>query len=156
MCKTVPFCTFFVLMSAMKHFFLLLLAVLAVSACGSSRRAASEMAQPSSWEGFDALQIIRAMGNPDRIDENGRGGSILRYDSTPDYSDPKYDILDPEAAKHAREYAYFYLDEEGVCYSVDTNRSLPAPPRRYSVGSRSSFWLDLLLWTPVILITLAL
>ena len=140
----------------MKKIFILLFAVVLVSACGSSRRVSTDMAGRPSWVGYDALTIIKTMGNPDRIDENGRGGSILRYDSTPDYSDPKYDILDPEAAKHAREYAYFYLDEEGVCYSVDTNHSLPAPPSQYSVGSRSSFWLDLLLWTPVILITLAL
>ena len=140
----------------MKKIFILLFAVVLVSACGSSRRVSTDMAGRPTWVGSEALDIIKAMGDPDRIDENGRGGSILRYDSTPDYSDPKYDILDPEAAKHAREYAYFYLDEEGVCYSVDTNHSLPAPPSQYSVGSRSSFWLDLLLWTPVILITLAL
>lgn len=140
----------------MKKIFILLFAVVLVSACGSSRRVSTDMAGRPTWVGSEALDIIKAMGDPDRIDENGRGGSILRYDSTPDYSDPKYDILDPEAAKNARKYAYFYLDEEGVCYSVDTNHSLPAPPSQYSVGSRSSFWLDLLLWTPVILITLAL
>ena len=154
MCKTVPFCTFFVQMTVMKHFFLLLMTVILVSACGSSRRVSTDMAGRPTWVGSEALDIIKAMGNPDRIDENGRGGSILRYDSTPDYSDPKYDILDPEAAKHAREYAYFYRDEEGVCYSVDTNHSLPAPPSRYSVGERTSVWLDLLIWIPIMAVTL--
>ena len=156
MCKTVPFCTFFVHSSAMKHFFLLLMTVILVSACGTSRRVSMDREGRPSWVGYDALTIIKTMGNPDRIDENGRGGSILRYDSAPDYSDPKYDILDPDAAKHAREYAYFYLDDEGTCYSVDTNRNLPTPPGYYSVATHSSFWLDLLVWTPVILITLIL
>ena len=140
----------------MKKIFILLFAVVLVSACGTSRRVSMDREGRPSWVGYDALTIIKTMGNPDRIDENGRGGSILRYDSTPDYSDPKYDILDPDAAKHAREYAYFYLNDEGTCYSVETNRSLPSPPNYYSVGARSSFWLDLLVWTPVILITLIL
>ena len=137
----------------MKRFFLLLLAVIAVSACGSSRRASREMAQQPSWEGFDAIQIIQAMGNPDRIDEDGRGGSILRYASLPDYDDPKYDILDPDPDSNQPEYAFFFLDEEGVCYRVDTNRNLPAPPNPYPSQVRRAFWFDVLVWAPVLLIT---
>ena len=137
----------------MKRFFLFILAVIAVTACGSSRRASSEMAQQPSWEGFDALQIIKAMGNPDRIDEDGRGGSILKYASLPDYDDPNYDILDPNPAPNRPDFAYFYLDDEGICYRVDTNRNLPAPPNPYPSQVRRAFWLDVLVWMPVLLVT---
>ena len=140
----------------MKKIFILLFAVVLVSACGTSRRVSMDREGRPSWVGYDALTIIKTMGNPDRIDENGRGGSILRYESAPDYTDPKYDILDPDAAKRTREYAYFYLDDEGTCYSVDTNRTLPAPPSLLPVDSHSSFWVDLLVWTPLVLITLIL
>jgi hypothetical protein len=137
----------------MKRFFLLLLAVIAVSACGTSGRVSSEMAQRPSWEGFDALQIIKAMGDPDRIDEDGRGGSILKYASVPDYDDPNYDILDPNPVPNKAEYAYFYLDDEGICYRVVTNRNLPSPPNPYPSQVRRAFWLDVLIWTPVLLLT---
>ena len=140
----------------MKKIFILLFAVVLVSACGSSRRVSADMEGRPSWVGYDALTIMKTMGNPDRIDENGRGGSILRYESAPDYTDPKYDILDPDASKRAREYAYFYLDDEGTCYSVDTNRNLPAPPSYFPADSHSSFWLDLLVWLPVVFVTVIL
>ena len=137
----------------MKHFFLLLMTVILVSACGSSRRVSTDMAGRPTWVGSEALDIIKAMGNPDRIDEDGRGGSILKYASLPDYDDPKYDILDPNPAPNRPDYAYFYLDEEGVCYRVDTNRNLPAPPNPYPSQVRRAFWLDVLVWAPVLLIT---
>ena len=51
--------------------------------------------------------------------------------------------LDPEASKRPRQYARFYLDSEGTCYHVDTNRPLPATPSATS-PVRVSFgaWFD--------------
>ena len=137
----------------MKRFILLILAAVAVTACGSSRRAAAERAAVPSWVGYDALEIIRAMGNPDSIDEDGKGGSILRYVTHPDYEDPKYDILDADPVLFKPEYAYFYLDDEGICYRVDANRELAAPPSPYPSEVLRPFWLDVLIWTPVLLLT---
>lgn len=87
------------------------------------------------------MEIIDKMGDPSRIDEDGRGGSILVYETTPDYDDPSYDILDPNAATAERLYARFYLDREGDCYQVDANCGVPDAPRDYGDWS----WLDALL-----------
>lgn len=114
----------------MKHFLLLLSALALLTACGSARRV-SAADGTATWEGRTTSEIIRAMGDPDRIDTDGKGGSILVYESTPDYSSPDYDILAPEASASSRRYAHFYLNDEGRCYRVDTNRSLPVPYESY-------------------------
>ena len=137
----------------MKHFILLLSALTLLTACGSSRRV-SAVDGPAAWEGRTTSEIMRAMGDPDRIDPDWKGGSILVYESAPDYSSPDYDILDPAASARARRYANFYLDDEGVCYRVDTNRNLPAPYDSY----RSFRWLavpfavDVLVYLPLLVL----
>ena len=137
----------------MKHILLLLLAAVAVTACGSARRVSTD--PPQSWTGCSTSEILEAMGDPVRIDTDGKGGSILVYESAPDYSSPDFDILDPDAKEgRSRKYAHFFLDEEGICYKVDTNRSLPAPPRLPYYESTSTFWIDLLFYLPLIAITI--
>ena len=131
----------------MKHFLLLLSALALLTACGPSRRV-SAADGTATWEGRTTSEIIRAMGDPDRIDTDGKGGSILVYETAPDYSSPDYDILAPEASASPRRYANFYLDEEGRCYRVDTNRNLPAPSRYPSVSAE--FWLDVLYYLPLL------
>ena len=138
----------------MKHFVLLLLAVATVTACGTSRRVSATGGTPS-WEGRTAEEILDKMGDPSRIDTDGKGGSILVYESSPDYSSPDYDILAPEASAAPRRYANFYLDQEGFCYRVDTNRNLPAPSRYDRPSVSAEFWLDLL-WSLPLLTVLVL
>ena len=140
----------------MKRFlFLLIAATLSFTACSVTRRITTET-QPQTWEGVHALDIMQVMGNPDVIDEDGRGGSIIRYKSVPDDLDPSYDILDPEVSTRPQEYAYFYLDDEGVCYRVETNRNLPAAPSVLDFGNHSSIWFDLLVYLPLFLIGILL
>ena len=123
--------------------FILLAVVLAAISCSTTRKASQQTYTPS-WRGSSAQDIIAAMGNPDRIDEDGRGGSILVYESTADYDDPQYDILDPEASPKKGRQARFYLDQEGDCYHVESNYSLPAPPRDTVVDSGWG-WFDVLI-----------
>lgn len=139
----------------MKHFILLLSALALLTACGTSRRVSvSEGA--AAWEGRSTAEILRAMGDPDRIDADGKGGSILVYESAPDYSSPDYDILDPAASARPRRYANFYLSDEGVCYRVDTNRNLPAPPALYRSPFRAEVWLDILYYLPLLTLVILL
>ena len=137
----------------MKHFILLLFALALLTACGTTRRVSASEGT-AAWEGRTTSEIMRAMGDPDRIDPDGKGGSILVYESAPDYSSPDYDILDPAASARARRYANFYLSDEGICYRVDTNRNLPAPYDSY----RSFRWLavpfavDVLVYLPLLVL----
>jgi hypothetical protein len=135
----------------MKHFILFLAALALLTACGSSRQISAAVGT-DPWLGRDTEEILDRMGTPDRIDPDGKDGSILVYESAPDYSSPDYDILAPEAEVRPRRYAHFYLDDEGRCYRVDANRTLPAPYSVFRSEVLAEFWLDLLLSLPVLTI----
>ena len=136
----------------MKKLFLLLLVAALATSCVTYRQVSRE-ANPT-WAGRTTTQIIQAMGSPDRIDSDGAGGAILRYESQPDYEDPSYDILNPEPAPAERGHAYFYMTPEGVCYHVDSDRALPAPPDKPRSVIMGSIWLDMLVYLPLVLIFL--
>ena len=125
-----------------KAFYYLLAACLLFTACGTSRRVSSNQKQP--WVGATTSEILMTMGDPDRIDGDGKEGSVLVYESAPDFDDPGYDILDPQATVRKRTFAYFFLDREGTCYAVETNRSLPTPPNAGPKLFSSSLWADIL------------
>ena len=142
----------------MKKFFILLFVVVLATSCGVTRRAWREAS--ITWVGHSTQEILQEMGNPDKIDSDGKGGSILRYEAHPNYEDPKYDILDPDAKPDEGGYAYFYMDREGDCYMVDTNMKLPGPkygPYVYEdSGGSASIWVDILVYLPLLLIGILL
>lgn len=112
-----------------KVILLLLAAVVAFLSCSTTRRVSRETGgSDNSWVGNTTMDILHEMGDPARIDTDGKGGSILIYESNPGYDSPDYDILDPDASTRTRRYAYFYLDAEGLCYRVDSNIDLPYAP----------------------------
>ena len=136
---------------------LLLAASLALTACSVTRRvseASTEETDP--WIGCSAFDIMKVMDNPNYITEDGKGGSVLVYESTPDSSSPDYDILDPDVAARTRKYACFFVDEEGVCYRVEANYDLPAAPQMLYSGQRSTLWIDLLITIPLLTLSLVL
>ena len=153
MCRTEEFCTFFVASTDMKKIFILLFVVVLATSCGVTRRAWREAS--ITWVGHSTREILQEMGNPDKIDSDGKGGSILRYESHPNYEDPKYDILDPDAKLDEGGYAYFYMDREGDCYKVDTNRKLPHPDYGYSDlddDDGSSTWINIAFYLSLIVV----
>ena len=140
----------------MKKFFLLLAVLAVFTSCGVSRRVSSVESRNLSWVGHPTLEILQAMGNPDRIDNDGKDGSILRYESKPNYEDPSYDILDPAAKPGEGGYAYFYVDPEGDCYHVDATRKLPNPSYGFYERSEGELWVDILIYLPLLLIGILL
>ena len=149
MCKTEAFCTFFVFSKGMKHFILILAALAMLTACCSTRLV-SAADGTQRWSGRTTEDILGTMGDPDRIDPDGEGGSILVYESAPDYDSPDYDILAPESSARTRRYAHFYLDDEGVCYRVDTNRNLPAPSNLGHTLMLGPILVDILVYLPLL------
>ena len=144
-------------MTTMKRIVLLLLAAcLALTACSVTRRVSkASMEDSDPWTGCSTADITQAMGYPNHITEDGKGGSVLVYESAPDYDSPDFDILDPEASSRKRQYACFFVDEVGTCYRVETNYTLPAPRLDDSEG-RSTIWFDLLITIPLLTISLLL
>ena len=145
-------------MTTMKRIVLLLLAAcLALTACSVSHRvskASTDNTDP--WVGCETIDITNVMGYPNHITEDGKGGSVLVYESAPDYDSPDFDILDPEASSRKRNYACFYVDEVGTCYRVETNYDLPAAPELVDSDEFSTIWLDLLITSPLLTLSLIL
>ena len=139
----------------MRQLFILLLVVVLATSCGVSRRV-SKTDVNTSWVGHSTTEILLAMGDPDRIEDDGKGGSIILYEAKPDYEDPSYDILDPNSAPSTGGYAYFYVDRYGDCYWVDATRKLPCP--EYDVYTRKEYdlWVDILFYLPLILVGILL
>lgn len=145
-------------MTTMKRIVLLLLAAcLACTACSTARKVSkASMDDSGPWVGYSSADITQAMGYPNHITDDGKGGSVLVYESAPDSDSPDYDILAPDASSRKRRYACFFVDEEGICYRVEANHDLPAAPRLdYSEG-RSTLWLDLLITIPLLALSLLL
>ena len=134
----------------MKKFLLLLSVVVLATSCSISRRVARET--QNHWIGRSAVEIMQLMGDPDSIDTDGKDGSILRYEMKPDYEDPSYDILDPDAKPRENGYAYFYVDPEGECYWVDTDRRLLNPNQGPLYDDRDNIWVDILYYLPLLLL----
>ena len=136
----------------MKKILLLLSVVVLAMSCSVSRRVSREA--QNYWIGRTAVDIMQAMGEPDSIDVDGKDGSILRYEMKPDYEDPSYDILDPDAKPRENGYAYFYVDREGECYWVDTDRRLLNSDQGPLYDDRDNIWVDILFYLPLLLIVL--
>ena len=134
----------------MKQFLILLSVVVLATSCGISRRVSREA--QNYWIGRSAVDIMQAMGDPDSIDTDGKDGSILRYEMKPDYEDPSYDILDPDAKPRESGYAYFYVDREGECYWVETDRKLLNPNQGPLYDGRDNIWVDILYYLPLLLL----
>ena len=145
-------------MTTMKRIVLLLLAAcLALTACSTVRKASqASMEDSDPWTGCSTADITLTMGYPNHITEDGKGGSVLVYESIPDQDSPDYDILDPDASSRNRNYACFFVDEEGTCYRVEANYDLPAAPQSDYSEDRSSLWIDLLITIPLLALSLLL
>ena len=141
----------------MKKYFILLVAVVLATSCGASRRVSRN--DNLSWVGHPTLEILKAMGNPDHIDSDGKGGSILRYEIKPNYEDPSYDILDPDVKPGEGGHAYFYVTPEGYCYHVDADKKLSEPRYGDYVSDDDGgggLWVDILIYLPLLLIGILL
>ena len=145
-------------MTTMKRIvFPLLAACMALTACSTARKVSkASMGDSDPWVGYSTYYITQAMGYPNHITEDGRGGSVLVYESVPDYDSPDYDILNPEVSSRNRQYACFYVDEEGICYRVEANHDLPAVPQLDFSEDRRSIWLDILITIPLLTLSLLL
>ena len=157
-CVGTLFARFTAKMMTMKRIVLLLLAAcLALTACSVTRKVSKASTEDSdTWVGFSTADITYAMGYPNHITEDGKGGSVLVYESTPDYDSPDFDILDPDASSRKRQYACFYVDEFGTCYRVESNYDLPAAPQLVDSEEPSTIWIDLLITIPLLTLSLIL
>ena len=77
-----------------------------MTSCGTTKYVPTEEDELTQiWAGKEYQDLVQSYGEPDHIEMDGNDGSILVYD------------LEREM--------YFFLNPEGYCYLVSTNRSVP-------------------------------
>lgn len=122
----------------MRSIFILCIAaaiLAAMTSCGTTKYVPTEEDELTQiWAGKEYQDIVQSYGAPDRIEMDGMDGSILVYeghataiDSQTNTRDSVYVTQVPTTVtdrNHEREM-YFFLNPEGYCYLVSTNRSVP-------------------------------
>lgn len=120
----------------------------AMTSCGASRRyeklptVEEELTQ--RWAGKEYSDIVQAHGAPDRIAPDGKDGSILVYENVSTVLKTEKSLsFDDYTTKISedKEYMHFFLNPEGFCYLVKTNKLVPDTAR----GKASNrFWITTL------------
>jgi len=113
----------------------LVLAAVSLSSCAPAGYISKEAEFNNAWVGRTHQEIVATYGAPTREVTDGKGGNILVYEefSTSVYG-PSYpyhhypwggwyghDVY----TRTNRDYADFFINEEGVCYLVRSNIALP-------------------------------
>ena len=107
----------------------------AMTSCGTTKYVPTEEDELTRiWAGKEYQDIVQSYGEPDRIEMDGMDGSILLYEEHATVIDSQTNTRDsvfvtqvPTTVtdrNHEREM-YFFLNPEGYCYLVSTNRSVP-------------------------------
>lgn len=97
-----------------------------MTSCGTTKYVPTEEDELTQiWAGKEYQDIVQSYGEPDRIEMDGDDGSILVYEEQAPVSErvpPVPTIV--TGLDHEREMNFF-LNPEGYCYLVSTNRSVP-------------------------------
>ena len=107
---------------------------LLASSCSLVKQIPIEPRLNEDWVGASHRDIVMNFGAPDRTESDGADGSILVYEklwtertAKVDTSGIIYDRTITEDIVEHRYYTDFFLDSEGICYHVKSNRELPDP-----------------------------
>jgi len=111
----------------MKKVLFILIAIVAVSGCSVFRIASASMSGTeyynNEYRGRTHADIVRNFGAPDRETSDGAGGYILIYERL--YSSSYKNISGYMDYDIQKSYIQFFLDTNGICYNVRTNRLSP-------------------------------
>ena len=120
----------------------------AMTSCGSARRYEQlptvEEEMTLRWAGKEYSDIVQSYGAPDRIVTDGKDGSILVYETFSTVMETEKSLVFEDyttTVKKDKKYTHFFLDPEGFCYLVKTNRLVSGTAR---AKANSRFWITTL------------
>lgn len=121
------------------HLFIAAAMLCTMISCGTARQLPTEEEElTQTWTGKEYNDIVQSFGAPDRVATDGKDGSILIYEdfSSVVESDTRQQdsVFGPRVTttitnKNEKEYTHFFLNPEGFCYLVKTNRAIPGSAR---------------------------
>ena len=121
----------------------------AMSSCGTARKIeqlpTEEEELTQRWAGKEYSDIVQSYGAPDRVAPDGKDGSIIIYEnvSTTINTDKSLVFDDyTTTVRNDKLYMHFFLDPEGYCYLVKTNRHFSNTARgQLEEKASTRFWL---------------
>ena len=133
----------------MKNFPILLMALAFVfGSCAAVKYIPMEDEYNKEWKNRSYSEIVTTFGAPDRVEYDGKDGSILVYEKfttieTTDV-DTHFGMFDPDyrtTVKTDKEYVHFFLGRDDISYLVKTNQTYPDPKsqKRAKAINLSSF-----------------
>ncbi len=113
----------------MRSIFILCIAaaiLAAMTSCGTTKYVPTEEDELTQiWAGKEYQDIVQSYGEPDRIEMDGDDGSILVYEEQAPVSERVTQVPPTVTDRNHEREMYFFLNPEGYCYLVSTNRSVP-------------------------------
>lgn len=114
----------------MRRFIILMAIVLPVlSSCSIMKFYSVEEEYNKAWVGKTYSEIVRHFGAPDRVEFDGKDGSILVYEdfttTTSTDVDTHFGYFDPDyetKVTRNKHYTHFFIDVDSRCYLVKSNR----------------------------------
>ncbi len=98
----------------------------AMTSCGTTKYVPTEEDELTQiWAGKEYQDIVQSYGEPDRIEMDGDDGSILVYEEQAPVSERVPQVPTTVTDRNHEREMYFFLNPEGYCYLVSTNRSVP-------------------------------
>lgn len=101
----------------------------AMTSCGTAKKLEQLPTQEEEltqrWAGKEYQDIVQSYGEPDRIEMDGDDGSILVYEEQAPVSERVPQVPTTVTDRNHEREMYFFLNPEGYCYLVSTNRSVP-------------------------------
>ena len=109
----------------------------AMTSCGTARRLeqlpTEEEELTQRWAGKEYSDIVQGYGEPDRVTSDGKDGSLLSYEDFATVMETEKSLVFNDdyttTVREKRSYTHFFLDQEGFCYLVKTNRYVPGTAR---------------------------
>lgn len=97
------------------------------------------------WKNRSYSEIVMEYGAPDRVEYDGKDGSILVYEKfttveTTDV-DTHFGMFDPDyktKISTEKEYVHFFLGRDDICYLVKSNQTYADPKSQKK--ARIAFW----------------
>ena len=132
----------------------------AMTSCGTAKYIPTEEEElTQTWAGKEYSDIVQSYGAPDRVETDGRDGSIMVYEEfakvMKSQTDTRDTVFGPSVTttitnQDKRLYMNFFLNPEGHCYLVKTNR--PVPGSAMEKHTLKKWWIGMGIATGVLFI----
>lgn len=124
---------------------ILIVAAIMISSCATVKYIPMEEEYNKEWKNRSYSEIVMEYGAPDRVEYDGKDGSILVYEkiTTIETTDVNthFGMFDPDyktMISTDKEYVHFFLGRDDICYLVKSNQTYADPKSQKK--ARAAFW----------------